>query len=87
MSQLKEQYERETGKCWHLNHQTYLLPAEGYVNWLEAKVENGSSHNNESKPCLCVTCSRLESKGGTCSPNTNSFVTECGGYSGTAHVS
>jgi len=48
MSQLKEQYERETGKCWHLNHQTYLLPAEGYVNWLEAKVENGSSHNTGS---------------------------------------
>ena len=51
MSQLKEQYERETGKCWHLNHQTYLLPAEGYVNWLEAKVENGSSHNKQSTPC------------------------------------
>jgi hypothetical protein len=51
MSQLKEQYERETGKCWHLNHQTYMLPAEGYVNWLEAKVENGSSHNKQSTPC------------------------------------
>jgi hypothetical protein len=46
MSQLKEQYERETGKCWHLTHQTFLLPAERYVNWLEAKVENGSSHNS-----------------------------------------
>jgi hypothetical protein len=30
---------------------------------------------------LCVTCSRLMANGGHCQPNTNSFVTTCGGYS------
>ena len=45
MSQLKEQYEKETGTAWHYHHSMYLLPAEGYVNWLEAKVEKIKSHN------------------------------------------
>jgi hypothetical protein len=42
--------------------------------------ENGSSHNTGSPKCLCETCSRLLSNGGTCQPNTNSFVTACGGF-------
>ena len=58
--------------------------AKGQLKLVEEKF---TSTNTESKPYLCVTCSRLESNGGTCSPNTHSFVTECGGYSGTAHVS
>ncbi len=29
---------------------------------------------------LCLTCSRLEDNGGSCKPNTNSFVTACEGY-------
>jgi hypothetical protein len=39
-----------------------------------------SSHNNASLQCLCVSCSRLLSNGGTCQLNTNSFVNVCGGY-------
>jgi hypothetical protein len=36
--------------------------------------------NIASTPCLCLSCSRLLSTGGTCDPNTNSHVTACGGY-------
>lgn len=43
-----------------------------------------STHNTSSPKCLCLSCSRLLANGGTCEPNTNSFVTACGGYRGTS---
>ena len=39
-----------------------------------------TTYNSASLPCLCLSCSRVFAFGGTCSPNTNSFVTACGGY-------
>jgi hypothetical protein len=50
----------------------------------EAAVENGSTNNKPMPKCLCLSCSRLQSNGGSCQPNANSFVTACGGYSGTS---
>jgi hypothetical protein len=54
-------------------------------NHRASKQENNigqkvTSTNSASSPCLCITCSRLLSNGGSCQPNTNSFVTACGGY-------
>jgi uncharacterized protein (DUF488 family) len=50
---------------------------------LEAKVAELTPHNNtRDESCLCFSCSRLLSDGGSCQPSTNSFVTACGGYSG-----
>ena len=46
--------------------------------------EKFTSTNTASPKCLCPSCSRLLSNGGTCEPNTNSHVTTCGGYSGTS---
>jgi hypothetical protein len=47
-------------------------------------VASSASANKPMPKCLCLTCSRLQSNGGSCQPNTNSFVTACGGYSGTS---
>jgi hypothetical protein len=50
-----------------------------------ALVELGISHSATTKPmpkCLCLSCSRLQSNGGSC--QTNAFVTACGGYSDTS---
>ena len=41
--------------------------------------------NSDMVKCLCLLgCSRLLENGGTCQPSANSYVTECGGYSGTS---
>jgi hypothetical protein len=64
---------------------------ENYNAWEEAPAEireNGEHvlTTTQGEKCLCLSCSRLLSNGGTCQPNTNSHVTACGGYSGTSAV-
>jgi hypothetical protein len=45
-------------------------------------AQNTSTNTARDEICLCLSCSRLQFNGGSCQPNTNSFVTACGGYSG-----
>jgi hypothetical protein len=61
-----------------------IAEIEKRVSALESVVEKFTSTNSPMPKCLCLSCSRLLSNGGTCQPNTNSFVTACGGYSGTS---
>lgn len=51
---------------------------------LAATVPAVAAANKQIMPCLCLTCTRLSENGGSCVPNTNSYVTACGGYSVTA---
>lgn len=46
-----------------------------------AELAATDSQQRKEKKQLCISCTRLGSNGGTCQPNTNSFVTECGGHS------
>ena len=51
MSHLTEQFFAETGDkaMYRMKSSDYYTLR--YVKWLEAKVENGSSHNKQSTPC------------------------------------
>lgn len=56
----------------------------GLLRQALTKEEKFTSNNRPMPKRLCLSCSRLQSNGGSCQPNTNSYVTECGGYSGTS---
>ena len=72
MSQLKEQYEHETGECW-----------QGYVNWLEALVEkfncsaqSGPTNNGSTSPAEIAShlmCSSRDSGSGEVIINSGEF--------------
>ena len=56
MSQLKEQYEKETGERYGGLMCHVFAPTEGYVNWLEAKVEKLTTTNKAIAELPCLTC-------------------------------
>jgi hypothetical protein len=43
------------------------------------EIDSQKQADNSQKQ-LCLTCSRLDTNGGSCQPNIHSFVTACGGY-------
>jgi len=56
MSHLTEQFFAETGdkKMYRMRSSDYRTSR--YVKWLEAKVENGFSHNRQSIRFTCLKC-------------------------------
>ena len=54
MSQLSDQYEKETGaSCCMLMCNVYV-PTSKYANWLEDKVEKLTAHNSQSDAIAAV---------------------------------
>ena len=51
MSHLTEQFFAETGDKAMYRMKSSDYHTLRYVKWLEAKAENGSSHNKQSTPC------------------------------------
>ena len=60
MCHLTEQFFAETGDKAMYRMGSSDFYTLHYVKWLEAKVENGSSHNKQSTKCSCWRCQGFE---------------------------